>query len=175
MLSDKLIAPFILGLVAGGVWLSFKYRKEWTWEPVSNIKDTQDYRLELVPLDDGKGFRLDIENKTDTSLYVNWDECRYLKGGSSKGFFKGMSKTDVVLPRLKGTYFLYPQAQSKMRTVVHPSTIIEGKTIPLMEDREIKYDLDIGYAGAHVCVSVGSVTCQESLLVDNKGWKSAER
>lgn len=75
--------------------------KIWTSEPVSGISSNPYFRAKLEPLKQGRpfyvSFLLEVENRTQEDMAIDWNKTLYLHNGKEKGIFlfKGVRPEDV--------------------------------------------------------------------------------
>jgi hypothetical protein len=86
-----------------------KIRYQWIWDGDDAEYLDDNCRVSLEPHKGRKGFKLTVQNLSDKELSIDWDQCRYLRGGTTDGRFAGRKGKDVILPNSTAFWTLFPK------------------------------------------------------------------
>ncbi|MCP3941962.1 MAG: hypothetical protein GY710_10830 [Desulfobacteraceae bacterium] len=120
-LFTGVIITFMLGCFGCSV-----VNYEYVSSPVSKTIDTHNFSVSFTPAKEGtsyfSSFMLDIENKSDSNIEIDWNKTRYIHDGKNRGgfVFEGIEPTrvrensvpnDVISPKMRFSKQLFPLAK----------------------------------------------------------------
>ena len=131
----------ILGLVVCGLaacaslpeWqvtpLAPKASDKWVDITITPILDTQ-YTINVGYM----GMVLEVRNKTDQDITINWDDSFYLQAGQPNG---GLSLEGTLGARLRGYDVIF--ARETFVTTVYPSVLANSSSIGTLSDPKLNW------------------------------------
>ena len=107
------------------------------------------------------GMLLELHNKTNQDVTVNWDETFYLQGGTPNGGFSLQGTTGA---KLKGFEIIF--ARETFVTTIYPSTLVDLSGIGTLTDPKLDYlhkPMPTGENGIDIRVRVGFEDVRQKL------------
>ncbi len=165
---NKLMNAAILGLVVCGLaacsslpqWQAnpsvLKASNKWVDITVTPILDKR-YTIEVGYT----GMFLELHNKTNQDVSINWDETFYLQGGAPNGGFSLQGTTGA---RLKGYDVVFPN--ETFVTTIYPSNLVDASSTGTLTDPKLDYlhkPMPKGENGIDIKVRVGFEDVRQKL------------
>jgi hypothetical protein len=113
------------------------------------------------------GILLEVRNKTNQDVTINWDETFYLQGGQPNG---GFSLEGTLGARLKGFDIIL--AQETFVTTIYPAVLANPSGISTLSDPRLNWahkPMPMGENGIDVKLRVGTQEVRERLTFKISG------
>ena len=137
----RLLHGVILGLVVGGL-LACSSLPEWQVTPVAPKASNQWVDVTATPILDRQyainvgytGILLEVQNKTNQDVTINWDDTFYLQAGQPNG---GFSLQGTLGARLKGFDIIL--AHETYVTTIYPVALADSSGISTLSDPRLNW------------------------------------